>query len=102
MAQLHRHGERFKPPDGVSRPHVRWDELWPWLDEDCLESQVLAPDDYNLSVTTAGAVLGMTDTFPLDVDYGLVHLDLHPWNMLLHRGTVRAIDFDSCQYAPCI
>jgi Ser/Thr protein kinase RdoA (MazF antagonist) len=42
----------------------------------------------------------MTDTFPLDVDYGLVHLDLDPWNMLLHRGTVRAIDFDSCQYAP--
>lgn len=100
MAQLHRHGEQFKAPDGISRQHVKWEELWPWQEEDCLESKVLAPDDCKLAVTTARAVLRKTGTFPRDVDYGLVHLDLHPWNLLLHRGTVGAIDFDSCQYAP--
>jgi hypothetical protein len=28
--------------------------------------------------------------------FGLVHADLHQFNVLLHRGQVRAIDFDDC------
>ncbi|NKB70214.1 MAG: phosphotransferase [Candidatus Latescibacteria bacterium] len=28
--------------------------------------------------------------------FGLIHSDLHPWNLLVHNGQVRAIDFYDC------
>jgi Ser/Thr protein kinase RdoA (MazF antagonist) len=32
--------------------------------------------------------------------FGLIHADLHYWNLLFVRGSVRAIDFDDCGFGP--
>ena len=32
--------------------------------------------------------------------FGLIHAHLHQENCLIHRGEVRAIDFDHCGYGP--
>ncbi len=34
--------------------------------------------------------------------FGLIHADLHYWNLLFARGTVRAIDFDDCGFGPIL
>lgn len=107
MAGLHRHAERFAPPAGfvrdrqdarsllggwVADPESRrrtWDggpgpltRLDDALVERALER--LRPAAAALR-PTAGA-------------YGLIHADLHPANLLLQRGEVRAIDFDDCGF----
>ncbi len=98
MARMHQHAQQFKFPEGVSRPHVKWDEHL-WLDES-YQSQVLTIEEHKLCVSTARVVLEKVDAFTPDTDYGLVHLDLHYWNYLLYQDEIGAIDFDDCQYAP--
>jgi Ser/Thr protein kinase RdoA (MazF antagonist) len=34
--------------------------------------------------------------------FGLIHADLHYYNLLFARGTVRAIDFDDCGFGPLL
>jgi len=100
IANLHHHVGKFKLPDEFSRQHVNWGELRRWLDEETPQPKTLTPEDCALCATTAKAVSERINKFIVDSDYGLVHLDLNPWNYLLHQGKIAAIDFDDCQYAP--
>jgi len=38
-------------------------------------------------------------SLPIESDgYGLIHYDLHPWNMLLEGDRINVFDFDDCLY----
>ena len=107
MARLHRHAERFEPPAGFVRdrqdarsllggwardPESRrrtWDgSPGPLTRED----EALVERALERLRPAAEALRPTPDAF------GLIHADLHPANILLHRGQVRAIDFDDCGF----
>ncbi|MCZ6817985.1 MAG: phosphotransferase [Calditrichaeota bacterium] len=100
MANLHNHTRKFRLPGQCSRRHFSWGELRRWQDVDTPGPEALTPDDFTLCMAAAKAVSEKIDDFIVETDYGLVHLDLTPWNYLLHRGEIGAIDFDDCQFAP--
>jgi Ser/Thr protein kinase RdoA (MazF antagonist) len=107
IAGLHRHAERFEPPPGFVRDRQDADSLLGGWDTD--------PDARRRTWDGAPGPLTMADESlleraverlrpaaeglrPAPDTFGLIHADLHPANVLLHRGEVRAIDFDDCSF----
>lgn len=100
MARLHRHSSRWTPPPGFTRH--RWDiatmlpddELWQAILEKVKGSVADALSGFRERTFTA------VDTWGTDAQrFGLVHADLHFWNVLHHRDGLRILDFDDCGWS---
>jgi Ser/Thr protein kinase RdoA (MazF antagonist) len=100
VARLHLHAERYQPPAGTWRKQ---------LDPTGVARQWLVPAtpidlpkrDQDAVRSAAGKMLddasALTARGP---NSGIIHADFHPWNVLLHQGQVRAIDFADCGFGP--
>lgn len=104
MAQLHQHAEQFTLPENSFRPHANFKELQIWQSPSLLKhyqikTAQLSEADYTLCVETATAVTDWVHEFNGPHDYGLIHGDLHQWNLIVHEGQLGALDFDDCLVA---
>lgn len=107
IARLHRHAEHFEPPPGFARD--RQDArslLGRWVTEPEARRRTwdggpgpLAKADEALIERSVERLRPAAEGLrPTPDAFGLIHADLHPANILLHRGEVRAIDFDDCAF----
>jgi Ser/Thr protein kinase RdoA (MazF antagonist) len=114
MSRLQNHAAQFGPPPGFARGRV--DRLFI---EAQRRSDLFAPDVIaagealvaeTLSVaeaTQARAVIeriaAVEEALGQGPDaFGLMHADLHHYNLLFAHGTVRAIDFGDCGFGPLL
>ena len=98
VARLHQHAERFVAPEGFYRPRWDWESLF---DESApywrLAEAVLSGEELNALRFSAGRIKEVLDTVGHAPDqFGMIHRDLHPKNIVFHEGVVYAIDFDHC------
>lgn len=101
-ALLHTHGENWKPPASFSVRTL--DRIFPFGDPDRLNSprgHALVPaatrrlvDRMRVAVETELARLYARPGSP-----GLVHADLHGWNIKVDRGKLQLFDFEDLCYA---
>ncbi len=97
---LHAHGASWKRPRAFTRR--RWDET-ELLIAPAFGDPFAAPGvrktDRELFTRCKKNILRRLRTFGKRRSrWGLIHADLHGWNVLKHEGTVRAIDFDDCGF----
>jgi len=104
LAQLHEHGDVWRPPDGFVR--IRWDReaffgntlLYGDVDAaDCWE--LLPPklrSDFERVAEAVGEIMRRLGEGP-DV-FGLIHADAHLDNVLFDAGRACLIDFDDCGF----
>lgn len=92
LGRIHRLGQAFQPANtAVRRPD------WHTLDAFQLEQHI--PADQTLVREKCRAMLDHLRTLPTPpADYGLVHGDPEPWNIMLHDGAITVLDFDDCCY----
>ena len=116
MAQLHEHASRFGPPRGFARGRV---------DRLILSAPVgwgadpFAPEIVSAALDLVARTLSAEEAAQVGVvieraqaveqalsrepgTFGLIHADLHRYNLLFGSGTVRAIDFDDCGFGPLL
>jgi Ser/Thr protein kinase RdoA (MazF antagonist) len=101
MAKLHSHSAREAPSAGFNRP---W--RGPGYACECLRTiRSLEPSRLlgravleELSNAATRAERAMRGLGIGSEVFGPIHGDLHGGNVLLHRGTIRAIDFDGCAW----
>lgn len=96
MAQLHDVSDRWTPPEGFVRPH--WDQdglvgeapLWGrfW------DSVLLDEGQAALMRTARGLARERLRSIASSADYGLIHADLVPENVLVSGAALCMIDFD--------
>jgi Ser/Thr protein kinase RdoA (MazF antagonist) len=91
MGRIHAVGRPYQPRHGSRRP------LWHWNEFDYFER--------HLSTSTptvrkrAADLLERLGTLPTGSQvFGLIHGDLHPWNIFQHQGELTPFDFDDCVY----
>lgn len=98
MAHLHRHAERFAPPPGFTREQLDpADALQEW--PAALREGILSPAAAAIVAAAAERLRDEARALtPTAATFGLIHADLHPANLLVHRGAVRAIDFGDCAF----
>jgi Ser/Thr protein kinase RdoA (MazF antagonist) len=98
IARLHLHAERYSPPQGFVRPS--WDAesqfgesstYWPLAEVILSETETAALRSVVRRARQNERVLGRCRE-----QFGLIHRDLQPKNVVLHGGTWYAIDFDHC------
>lgn len=96
MARLHTVCDQWTPPAGFTRPAWNidgllgetplWDRFWDNPDLSTNERALLTTFRFF-------AIAQMTDLTPT-LDYGLIHADLVPTNVMIHNGALALIDFD--------
>ncbi|MDQ3929550.1 MAG: phosphotransferase [Chloroflexota bacterium] len=118
MARLQKHAAQFGPPLGFDRGRVDYP----------VERARRLPDPFDIEVvaycrTLVADTLTEEEAKQVEVviervreaehalgivrearppTFGLIHADLHHYNLLFQRGTVRAIDFDDCGFGPLL
>lgn len=98
MARLHLHAEQFSPPEGFFRPRWDWESLF---DESAtywhLAKVVLSGEELADLRFSAGRIKETLHTIGEAPDqFGIIHRDLHPINIVFHKGVLYAIDFNHC------
>lgn len=94
-ARLHHHGAGFEPPEGFSAPV--FDKVFPFDEPIVLFDDVeLLPGERRAVFETAIDRVGFTIGALAESGESMhvLHGDLHPWNVLIHRGSVAAFDFE--------
>lgn len=96
MARLHQVSDAWSPPRFFDRAHwdrdgllgqaPLWDRFW--------ENPELAASDRDLSERFRRAASDRLEEIGPTLDYGLVHADLVPGNVLVDSNALRLIDFD--------
>lgn len=111
-AHLHDHAIAFGPPPGFARGRVDTLDVDTRLASDPFAPEVVAPTLALVTETLSAAEAGMVEAVIARIraaeqalgqdpaTFGLIHADLHKYNLLFARGTVRAIDFDDCGFGP--
>lgn len=99
-AALHEHGKTWKRPKGFTRR--RWDERELLIEPafgDPMSAPGLRKADRALFERCRRRVLKRLAAFGKGRKrWGLIHADLHGWNVVKHEGEVRPIDFDDCGF----
>ena len=99
MARLHLHAERFAPPPGFTRERLEPDDALSEWTPAILTEGTLPTDAVAIVVAAAQRLRDETRAFTASpATFGLIHADLHPANLLVHHGAVRAIDFGDCTF----
>jgi Ser/Thr protein kinase RdoA (MazF antagonist) len=112
LARLQDHGAQFRLPPGLERGRVDTlfvekrdmdDPFAPVVVTACrtLVADTLGPE----AAAQVGAVLHRVQQVeqtlgPGPATFGLIHADLHQYNVLFSGGGMRAIDFDDCGFGP--
>jgi Ser/Thr protein kinase RdoA (MazF antagonist) len=99
MAQLHHHAEQFTFPEGIIRTHTPWDKLAYWGNPENDTTKTITPEQRALCSRAAERLLTEIEQIGTQVEYGLIHADLHLANCLLHKGKLGVIDFADCRFA---
>ena len=96
LARLHSSCDRWVPPDGFSRvawdrdglvgDNPVWDRFW--------ENPELSSEDRAMCVAFQDAAKNRLDGCAGQLDYGLIHADLVPDNVLVNQRGLSFIDFD--------
>jgi Ser/Thr protein kinase RdoA (MazF antagonist) len=116
MAGLQNHAERWERPQGFVRARVDWPiQTARWLPDPfapAVLDEVHSLVEERLSAREAleaGAALEQIRAVEQllraeeregSPNFGLIHADLHYWNLLFSDDTVRALDFDDCGLGP--
>ena len=100
-ASLHSHGERFQPPAGFSINI--YDQVFPFGDPVVLLDNTYAAlfTDEQKSLIQRGIdrVQGVIDELHNhNYHAGVIHADLHQWNVRLYHGQIGAIDFEDLMW----
>ncbi len=101
MAELHMHGQRFKPGKDAQFPRYDFEGLYGrsscYYPKDGLDS--LGAGARRLFALAMQRMRRVMDRLGCGRDvFGLIHADLVQVNYIFHRGKVRAIDFGDCGY----
>jgi len=114
MARLQDHATRWRPPPGFRRGRVDWpierarwlpDPFAPEVVEACrtLVADSLSAEEATQVVAVIERVRETEQALGKGRDtFGLIHADLHQYNLLFSGDTVRAIDFDDCGFGPLL
>lgn len=107
-ARLHAHAQSFTLPDGRAR---RFDSAFPYANEaysfvepvllfDDVNRDLFKGDLYDIYTRARDRVERVTRAlFETGASVPrLIHNDLHPWNLLVHKGEVSAIDFEDLMW----
>ena len=104
LAQLHNHGDVWRPPDGFVR--IRWDReaffgnTMRYGEVDAADCWKLLPpqlrSDFERVADEVGRIMRRLGEGP-DV-FGLIHADAHLDNVLFDGGRACLIDFDDCGF----
>lgn len=110
MAQLQNHGAQWERPEGFVRGRVDYPVKSAQWEDDPLAPHIVARIHAmvaeSLSEAEAAKVTSILEGVRAveeklgrgaDV-FGLIHADLHYFNLLFEGGVVRAIDFDDCGF----
>lgn len=99
MAKLHLHAEDYSPPEGFVRPKWAEENLLvgegasSWLLAEGLLSESEIAALYSASDRAREC---MRELGEARENFGIIHRDLSPQNIVFHEGTMYAIDFDHC------
>jgi Ser/Thr protein kinase RdoA (MazF antagonist) len=114
MARLQDHATQFGPPPGFARGRVDWPvETARGLPDPFAPEVIAACHDLvagALSAEEAAQVTAVLERVRAaehalgqgPAAFGLIHADLHQYNLLFEHGAVRAIDFDDCGFGPLL
>ncbi len=95
---LHAHGQTWKKPRGFTRR--AWDEkellLEPAFGDPFAAPGLRAKDREQFRAACDRVLRAVKRLGKSRRTWGLIHADLHCWNVLRHEGTLRPIDFDDC------
>jgi Ser/Thr protein kinase RdoA (MazF antagonist) len=100
-ARLHQHGAEFKPPVGFGIN--RYDQVFPFGEPVVLfdnEFGRLISDEQRLLFRNAVDTIQnvIDDLFTGNRGPGVIHADLHQWNVRQFRGKLGAIDFEDLMW----
>jgi Ser/Thr protein kinase RdoA (MazF antagonist) len=106
-AALHNHADTYGPEAQVDRPAADWASLLaPFVRGEFVAAwegytePVVTDEERRVYMQAAERLSEAIRRIPRDRDYGLIHADLHLWNVVYHDGAPRPIDFDDCHFAP--
>lgn len=91
-AHLHEHARTFVPGDTAAP--LRWDRLFPFDEPVILFDAALPARRRSLYGDAADLVTDHIARLGASEPMRLIHGDLHVWNVLTHRSTAAAIDFE--------
>lgn len=101
MARLHGHAEAFTPPPGFRRDRLDPADLLRDWSPSALGTDMLSADQICVVAAAVERLRAEVRRCPASpTTYGLIHADLHPSNLLVHQGQVRAIDYGDCCFGP--
>ncbi len=100
-ATIHNQSERWTPPPGFVRPRLdvdgllgekpRWGRFW--------DHRALEPGERALLLEARQYLLRALATYgTASSDFGLIHADLHPDNIVIEGDRMGLIDFDDCAF----
>jgi Ser/Thr protein kinase RdoA (MazF antagonist) len=111
-AHLHEHTLHFDLPPDFARGRVDTLDIETRLHTDpfapeviaairTLVTETLSPAEAEMVVDVIAHVRAAEEALGHDkINFGLIHADLHRFNLLFARDTVRPIDFDDCGFGP--
>lgn len=107
-AQLHIHGRHFSPNDGFKIRKLN--KIFPYSDPDFpdIEPVVLFDDNFKDIISSKSRSLFQMAVSYIQNEYdklfsdseglGLIHNDMHQWNIKVYRGRIYAIDFEDMMW----
>jgi len=89
IGKMHRMTKKYLPPEGAYKRPLFEDNF---ISLDHYEN---IPTVYKKMAQIQKDIL----TLPRDRDsYGLIHSDMHQYNLLINKGSISVLDFDDCIY----
>lgn len=101
IGKLHRHSANWTVPDGFERPAFDGSRILQTIDnlQQQLDRGLLPAADTDLLQRAGRRVVGMMKAMPrTSANWGIIHADLNPGNIVFHGTEARPIDFGACGF----
>jgi Ser/Thr protein kinase RdoA (MazF antagonist) len=105
-AALHNHADGYSRGTPVDRPNADWPAMFDrflrgdvtaaWEDH---PGPAMTDEESAVFADAAARVQDEIEAVATDANHGLIHADLHLWNVVYADGEPWPIDFDDCHYA---